>query len=106
MELIDLENIAMREKINVVNYKMKKVKARIINDSSPFIFMDYSQIDTYTEEKCLLAEELGHYFYDGYYSLSSSQVLIDKAEYKSLKWRSLICVPIQSIFDCFKKRNI
>ena len=55
MEVIDLENIAMREKINIVNCKMRKVKARIINDSSPFIFMDYSQIDTYTEEKCLLA---------------------------------------------------
>lgn len=106
MEVIDLENIAVREKINVINYKMRKVKARIINHSSPYIFMDYSKINTYTEEKCLLAEELGHYFYDSYYNLTSSQEVIDKAEYKSLKWRSLICVPIQSIFGCFKKRNI
>ena len=106
MELIDLENIAMREKVDIVNYKMRKSKARIINYPSPFIFMDYSKIDTYTEEKCLLAEELGHYFYDGYYTLSDPRTLIDKAEYKSLKWRSLICVPLKSILRCFKKRNI
>ncbi len=106
MELIDLENIAMREKLNIINYKMRNVKARIINYPSPFIFMDYSKINTYTEEKCLLAEELGHYFYDGYYNISSSQELVDKAEYKSLKWRSLICVPLKSILRCFKKRNI
>ena len=106
MELIDLEHIAMREKIDIVNYKMRKSKARIINYPSPFIFMDYSKIDSYTEEKCLLAEELGHYFYDGYYTLSDSHTVIDKQEYKALKWRSLICVPLNSILSCFKKRNI
>ena len=106
MELINLENIAMRENINVINYKMRKSKARIINYPSPFIFMDYSKINTYTEEKCLLAEELGHYFYDGYYTLSDTRTLIDKQEYKALKWRSLACVPLNSILSCFKKRHI
>lgn len=58
MELLDLEKISKREKINIVNFKMKKSKARIINFDSPYIFMDYSRIGTYTEEKCILAEEL------------------------------------------------
>lgn len=58
MELIDLENIAKREKIDIVNYKMNKNKARIIDYNGYYIFMDYSKINTYTEEKCLLAEEL------------------------------------------------
>lgn len=58
MELIDLENIAKREKIDIVNYKMNKNKARIINYNGYYIFMDYSKINTYTEEKCLLAEEI------------------------------------------------
>lgn len=58
MELIDLENIAKREKIDIINYKMNKNKARIINYDNSYIFMDYSKIDTYMEEKCLLAEEL------------------------------------------------
>ncbi len=102
MELIELENIAKKEKLNIVNDKMKKNKARIIYD---YIFMDYSHIHTYTEEKCLLAEEIGHYYYDAYYTLSSSQININRAEYKAMKWKSLACVSRQSILNCFMKRN-
>lgn len=58
MELYELENIANREKITLSNYKMKKSKARIIDYNGTYIFMDYSNIHTHTEEKCLLAEEL------------------------------------------------
>lgn len=58
MELIDLENITKKEKIDIINYKMNNSKARIINYNGSHIFMDYSKINTYTEEKCLLAEEL------------------------------------------------
>ena len=58
MDLIDLENLANREKIPIINYKMKHTKAKIINYLGSFIFMDYNNIKTYTEEKCLLAEEL------------------------------------------------
>lgn len=54
MEINELENIANKEKLNIVNWKMKP-KARILDK---FIFMDYSKIDSYTEEKCLLAEEI------------------------------------------------
>lgn len=106
MELIDLENIAKKEKIDIVNFKMRKTKARIINYTSTYIFMDYSEIDTYTEEKCLLAEELGHYYYSSYYTLFSDQNFIDKQEYKALKWKSLVCVPLESILSSFKKRNM
>ncbi len=58
MEILDLENIANREKIYITNFKMRKIKARIIKYDNTYIFMDYSNIKTYTEEKCLLAEEL------------------------------------------------
>ncbi len=106
MELIDLENIAKREKIDIINYRMKKTKAKIINYNSSYIFMDYSKIDTYTEEKCLLAEELGHYYYSAYYTLNSDKNFIDRQEYKALKWKSLTCVSSKSILSCFKKRNM
>ena len=80
MELLDLENIAKKEKIDIVNFKMNKTKARIINYSGTCIFMDYSNIDSHTEEKCLLAEELGHYYYDSYYTLVSSKQEIDRID--------------------------
>ena len=106
MELLDLENIANKEKIDIVNFKMKKTKARIINYSGTCIFMDYSKINSYTQEKCLLAEELGHYYYDSYYTLVSSKEEIDRQEYKALKWKSLACVSLKSILLCVYKRNI
>lgn len=103
MNLDKLYNIAEKEKIDIINFKMKKSKARIINIDNSYIFIDYSKISTYTEEKCLLAEELGHYYFSAYYSFSSSQINIDKQEYKALKWKSLVCVPLKSILNCFKK---
>ena len=106
MELIELENIAKREKINIINFKMRKTKAKIINYDNMYIFMDYSKISTYTEEKCLLAEELGHYYYSAYYTLCSDKTFVDKQEYKALKWKSITCVPLKSILECFKKRNM
>ena len=51
MELIDLENLAKKEKIDISNFKMKKTKARIIEYNSTCIFMDYSKINTYAEER-------------------------------------------------------
>lgn len=54
MELYELEKLANKEKLDIYDYKMK-YKSRIICNA---ILMDYSKIHTYTEEKCLLAEEL------------------------------------------------
>lgn len=104
MELVELEKIAERENINLINFKMHKNKARIINYDSCYIFMDYSKIKTLTEEKCLLAEELGHYYYDAYYTLSSDQNTIDRQEYKALKWKSLSLVSLKDVRLCFYKR--
>lgn len=103
MNLDKLYDIAEKEKIDIINFKMKKSKARIINTDNSYIFIDYSRVHTYTEEKCLLAEELGHYYFAAYYSFSSSQIDIDKQEYKALKWKSLVCVPLKSILSCFKQ---
>lgn len=103
MDLIDLEKLAEREKIDIVNFKIRKKKARIVNYNKPTIFMDYSNIDSYTEEKCLLAEELGHYYYDSYYTLTSDKSFIDKQEYRANKWKCVSCVPLQSLLICFKR---
>ena len=65
MELDNLYELAERENIDICNYNMVSHKARIINnDNSKMIFMDYKKIDNYKEEKELLAEELGHYYYE------------------------------------------
>lgn len=103
MEILDLEKLAEREKIEIVNFKMRKNKARIVNYIKPTIFMDYSNIHSDTEEKCLLAEELSHYYYDAYYTLCSDKTFIDKQEYRANKWKCVSCVPLQSILSCFNR---
>lgn len=101
METKDLENIIDREKINIINFKMKP-KARILDKH---IFVDYSQIDTSTEEKCILAEELGHYYCDAYYTFNSSQINIDKAEYRAKKWSYYVLVPFENLRRAILNRN-
>ncbi len=105
MELNDLTNIAEREKIDIVNFKMKKTKARIIEYGNTCIFMDYSKIDTYREEKCLLAEELGHYYYSSYYTLMSDQNFINKQEYRAKKLSYYILIPYEKLKSAVLKRN-
>jgi len=106
MNLQNFEELAEREKIDIFHDNIMKEKAKIIKYDGTSIFLNYSKIHSYTEEKCVLAEELGHYYHDSYYTLSSSQIDIDRAEYKTLKWKSLMCVPLKSILNCFYKRDI
>lgn len=63
MEVLDLYNLTEKEKIDVINYKWLKAKARIFEDSKEYsIGIDYSKINNSIEEKEILAEELGHYY--------------------------------------------
>lgn len=101
MELDDLYNEIAKNDIYVFNYKMKKNKARIIKDDLTFIFLDNSKIHSYTEEKEVIAEELGHYYCEAYYTLSSNQLLIDHQEYRAKKWKALHLCPKEEIRKCF-----
>lgn len=100
MDIRELQDIAVSQGLDIYNYKMKKNKGRIIGKS---IFLDYSRLNTSIEEKCVLAEEIGHYIYDGYYTIESSQEEIDRAEYKAMKWRCLKCIPPEALINCFNK---
>lgn len=105
MTLTKLYDELNKENIEVVNWKMSKHKARIINNDSTAMFLDYSQIHSYVEEKELVAEEYGHYCYNAYYTLLSDKNFINKQEYKAKKWKALNLCPLKSILSCFKKRN-
>ena len=101
MDLNKLKKLYNKEHIDIVNWKMNKNKARILQGG--VVFVDYSQIDNEIEEKELLAEELGHYYYDAYYNYNSPTSLIRKAEYKANKWKSLNLVTLQDLLSCKKK---
>lgn len=105
MELNKLYDIAEREHIDVIDFKMKN-KAIIGNyKGKSMIGLNYSKIDTYKEEKCLLAEELGHYYYSSYYTLISDQNFIDKQEYRAKKLSYYILIPYEKLKSAVLKRN-
>ncbi len=103
MELLNFEELAKREKIDIFHDNKMKTKAKIIKYEGTSILLNNKQIHSESERKCLLAEELGHYYYDAYYTLNSDQTFIDKQEYKAKKWKCLACISRQSILDCFKR---
>ena len=101
MELTEIYSEIAQNDIYMCNFKMKKTKARIIQDNTTCIFVDYSQINSYIEEKEILAEELGHYKYNAYYTLLSDKTFIEQQEYKAMKWKALHLCPLKSIVECF-----
>lgn len=88
MELIDLEKIAERENIKVYNHELDDANGIFVNiNNINAIALDYKKFDTSTKEKCVLAEELGHYYQDATYSpLCSDVSFISKQEFKAKKW--------------------
>lgn len=102
MDLENLYELAERENIKIYNYSSSKINGCYLSyKGSKFIGLNYKKLNTITKEKSVLAEELGHYYFDATYKLDSGFQLISKQEYKALKWRSLICVPLNSLLKCF-----
>lgn len=103
MEQLNFEKLAEREKVDIFHDNLMKEKAKIIKYDGTSILLNNKKIHSETEKKCLLAEELGHYYYDAYYTLNSDKAFIDKQEYRAKKWKCLACVSRQSLLDCFKR---
>ena len=74
-------------------------------DNNYTIGLNYSIIDNSREEKTVLAEELGHYYYDATYTYNSDLQLISKQEYKAKKYSYLILVPFEKLKSAILKRN-
>ena len=104
MELNRLYDIADREKIGIINYKMLNKAIICECNKSYFIGINYSKIDTLAEEKEILAEELGHYYYESTYSLYDSQAYISKQEYRARKWAYNVLIPYEDLKLAYKKR--
>lgn len=103
MNINSLYNLAKREKINIFNWKMNNYKARIIYDKDYTIYIDYDKLENTIDEKCTLAEELGHYYYNATYSLYSSKSEIERQEYRAKKWQFKTLVPLHKLKELFEK---
>lgn len=98
MEVLDLYNLTEKEKIDIIDYKWSKAKARIFEENNEYsIGIDYSRIENYIEEKEILAEELGHYYCGALYYIDSDITLKRKCEKRAKKWAYSVLVPFKKL---------
>ncbi|MFR8116859.1 MAG: ImmA/IrrE family metallo-endopeptidase [Clostridia bacterium] len=103
MELNRLYSIANRENISVIDFKMKNKAIIGQIDKRYYIGLNYSEIDNSREEKEILAEELGHYYYDAFYDIHSSISTIKQKEYRANKWKCTVLVSINDLKEASQK---
>lgn len=104
MELNRLYDITEKENIKVYDWHIEDCNGIYLNYYKiNAIGLDYKEINTYTDEKCILAEELGHYYQDATYSLYSDSNSISKQEYRAKKWAYNVLIPIETLKDAIKK---
>ena len=107
MELNTLYDIADREKIKVYDWYIEDCNGIYLNyDKINAIALNYDNLGTYIDEKCTLAEELGHYFYDATYPANcTDKVIIDKQEYRAKKYSYYILIPLNNLRRAILNRN-
>lgn len=103
MELKKLYDIAEKENINVINFKMKNKAIIGCSDNTYSIGLNYSIIDNSSEEKTILAEELGHYYTNNLYDEHCSKLEKAKREYRANKWAFKTLVPYSKLLELREK---
>lgn len=93
MELNKLYSIADKENISVFNAKMKNKAIICKVDDNYYIGLNYRKMDNSMQEKEILAEELGHYYCNALYNISSDAETIRKKECRARKWAFKTLVP-------------
>ncbi len=107
MNLNNLYDLAEKEKIKIYNWHIEDSNGIFINiDKINAIALNYNHLGTCLEEKCVLAEELGHYYYDATYSPYCNDLqLISKQEYKAKKWSYYALVPFENLCKAILNRS-
>lgn len=96
MTLDRLYDLADNENVKIYDYTIdNNIKGIYLNyDKMNAIALNYKNIDNTKEEKCILAEELGHYYYDATYNYKNiDKTLYDKQEYRAKKWAIKTLIP-------------
>lgn len=99
MNLNNLYDIAEKENIKIYNHYIENTNGAFINVKDiNAIVMNYKEIETSAKEKCVLSEELGHYYTDATYSpYCVDTTYISKQEYKAKKWSYNTLIPYEKL---------
>ena len=86
MNLDYIEDLINRENINLIDTYLEDTSGAYVNyDKLNIILYDSTKITSTNAKKEVLAEELGHYYYDATYKFNSDLQFITKQEYKAKK---------------------
>ena len=100
MKLKKLYDITEKENISVINFKMKNKAIIGCIDNNYSIGLNYSIIKNSSEEKTILAEELGHYYCNALYN---SNAEISKKEFRATKWAFKSLVPFKKLKGLYEE---
>lgn len=101
MDLNKLYDIANKENIDIIDFKMKnKAVIGCVGDDY-CIGINYSSLMDSNEEKTILAEELGHYYCNALYNISFPDNEINKREFRATKWAFKTLVPYSKLKELY-----
>lgn len=105
MSLEQLYDIAENENIKIYDY--------CIDEDINGIFLNYDKLnaialncDNSLQEKCVLSEELGHYYMDATYNYANiDKITYDRQEYRAKKWSYYVLIPFDNLRRAILNRN-
>lgn len=106
MNIEFMEDLINRENINLLDTYLEDTAGAYINyDKLNIILYDSKKLTNNTEKMQVLAEELGHYYYDATYKFDSDLHLISKQEYRAKKWAYSVLIPFERLKLAIQNRN-
>ncbi len=108
MNLENLYDLAKKENVSIYDFYFDEdIDGMFLNyDKLNAIALNYKNIDNSREEKCVLSEELGHYYMDATYNYANiDQVVFDKQEYRAKKWSYYVLIPFEKLKSAILNRN-
>lgn len=105
MSLEQLYDIAENENIKIYDY--------CIDEDINGMFLNYDKLnaialncDNSLQEKCVLSEELGHYYMDATYNYANvDKITYDRQEYRAKKWSYYVLIPFDNLRRAILNRN-
>lgn len=106
MNLENLYDLAEKENIKIYDWQIEETYGMYLNyNNINAIALNYDEFGTFMDEKCTLAEELGHYYMDATYPASTTdKILKEKQEYRAKKWSYNALIPFENLKLAIKKR--
>ena len=105
MNIEYIEDLIERENINLIDTYLENAQGCYVNyEKLNLILYDSSKLENTNMKKQVLAEELGHYYYDATYKFNSPLQLVSKQEYRAKKWSYYALIPFEKLKSAVLKR--